>query len=39
LKVGDQVLLKNETGHTKLDFKYSRPYTVDRIQENDNKQI
>jgi len=30
LKVGDQVLLQNETGLTKLDFKCDRPYTVDK---------
>jgi len=27
LKIGDQVLLKNETGH-KLDFKYTVPYNT-----------
>jgi len=35
LKIGDQVLLKNETGH-KLDFKYTGPYKVESIEENDN---
>jgi len=27
LKIGDQALLTNETGH-KLEFKYTGPYTV-----------
>jgi len=27
--------LKNETGH-KLDFKYTRPYKVESIEEKDN---
>jgi len=30
--------LKNETGH-KLDFKYTGPYKVESIEENDNTVI
>jgi len=35
LKIGDQVLLKNETGH-KLDYKYTSPYKVTEIGERNN---
>jgi len=35
ISIGDKVLLKNETGH-KLDFKYTGPYTVVKIEERDN---
>jgi len=38
LKIGDQVLLKNETGH-KLEYKYTGPYTVIGIGDNDNIRI
>jgi len=33
--IGDKVLLKNETGH-KLDSKYTGPYTVESLEENEN---
>ena len=29
------MLLKNEVGH-KLDFKYTGPYIVEKIEDNDN---
>jgi len=35
ISVGDQVLLKNETGH-KLDPKYTGPYIVTEIGDRDN---
>jgi len=35
LKIGDQVLLKNETG-PKLDLKYTGPYRVEQIGDRDN---
>ena len=35
ISVGDQVLLKNETGH-KLDPKYTGPYKVTEIGDRDN---
>jgi len=38
LKIGDQVLLKNETGH-KIEYKYTGPYTVIGIGDNENIRI
>jgi len=35
LKIGDKILLKNETGH-KLDNNYLGPYLVSEIGDNDN---
>jgi len=35
ISIGDKVLLKNETGH-KLNSKYTGPYTVERLEENEN---
>ena len=35
LSIGDKVLLKNEVGH-KLDFRYTGPYTVEKIEDKDN---
>jgi len=35
ISLGDQVLLKNETGH-KLDPKYTGPYIVTEIGDRDN---
>jgi len=35
ITVGDKVLLRNEVGH-KIDFKYTRPYNVEKIEERDN---
>jgi len=35
ISVGDQVLLRNETGH-KLDYQYTGPYKVTEIGERSN---
>jgi len=35
ISIGDKVLLKNETGH-KLDSKYTGPYTVESLEDNEN---
>jgi len=35
ISIGGNVLLKNEKGH-KLDSKYTGPYTVERLEENEN---
>lgn len=35
LEVGDKVLLRNEVGH-KLDFKYTGPYKIESIGDNNN---
>jgi len=35
ISVGDQVLLRNETGH-KLDYQYTGPYKVTEIGERNN---
>lgn len=38
VKIGDKILLKNETGH-KLDGKYTGPYKVISLKDNGNIEI
>jgi len=38
ISVGDQVLLRNETGH-KLDYRYTGPYKVTKIGDRNNNVI
>jgi len=35
LSIGDKVLLRNEVGH-KLDFQYTGPYRIEKLEDRDN---